>query len=79
MKVYEKSKLSTSKLRAVKREAAMMIYMTRKRCPPSINHQLFHSFLSDAVAHPVPGRGVSPSEPASYGCITWVCLSPGSL
>ena len=31
VKVYEKSKLSTSKLRAVKREAAMMIYMTRKR------------------------------------------------
>ena len=31
VKVYEKSKLSASKLRAVKREAAMMIYMTRKR------------------------------------------------
>ena len=32
VKVYEKSSLSASKLRAVKREAAMMIYMTRKRC-----------------------------------------------
>ena len=31
VKVYEKSNLSPSKLRAVKREAAMMIYMTRKR------------------------------------------------
>ena len=31
VKVYEKSSLSASKLRAVKREAAMMIYMTRKR------------------------------------------------
>ena len=31
VKVYEKSSLSPSKLRAVKREAAMMIYMTRKR------------------------------------------------
>ena len=31
VKVYEKSTLSPSKLRAVKREAAMMIYMTRKR------------------------------------------------
>ena len=33
VKVYEKSSLSPSKLRAVKREAAMMIYMTRKRWP----------------------------------------------
>ncbi|CAK0752065.1 hypothetical protein CVIRNUC_002117 [Coccomyxa viridis] len=33
VKVYEKSSLSASKLRAVKREAAMMIYMTRKRVP----------------------------------------------
>ena len=31
VKVYEKAKLSASKLRAVTREASMMIYMTRKR------------------------------------------------
>ena len=31
IKMYNKAKLSASKLRAIKREAAMMIYMTRKR------------------------------------------------
>lgn len=31
IKMYNKAKLSPSKLRAIKREAAMMIYMTRKR------------------------------------------------
>ncbi len=31
IKVYNKAKLSTSKLRAIKREAAMMIYMSRKK------------------------------------------------
>jgi len=29
--MYNKAKLSPSKMRAIKREAAMMIYMTRKR------------------------------------------------
>ena len=38
VKVYEKSSLSPSKLRAVKREAAMMIYMTRKRYDPLRHH-----------------------------------------
>lgn len=38
VKVYEKSSLSPSKLRAVKREAAMMIYMTRKRCDKLRHH-----------------------------------------
>lgn len=38
VKVYEKSSLSASKLRAVKREAAMMIYMTRKRYTASQGH-----------------------------------------
>ncbi len=38
VKVYEKSSLSPSKLRAVKREAAMMIYMTRKRCDTLRHH-----------------------------------------
>lgn len=32
IKMYNKAKLSPSKMRAIKREAAMMIYMTRKRC-----------------------------------------------
>ena len=32
VKVYDKASLSPSKLRAVKREAAMMIMMQRKRC-----------------------------------------------
>ncbi len=41
VKVYEKSSLSPSKLRAVKREAAMMIYMTRKRWDTP-RHQLKH-------------------------------------
>ena len=41
VKVYEKSSLSPSKLRAVKREAAMMIYMTRKRWP-SLRHRIMH-------------------------------------
>ena len=31
IKMYNKAKLSPSKMRAIKREAAMMIYMTRKR------------------------------------------------
>ena len=31
IKVYNKARLSTSKLRAIKREAAMMIYMSRKK------------------------------------------------
>ena len=34
VKVYDKAALSPSKLRAVKREAAMMIMMQRKRCAP---------------------------------------------
>ncbi|KAL3148438.1 hypothetical protein ABBQ38_013889 [Trebouxia sp. C0009 RCD-2024] len=33
IKMYNKAKLSPSKMRAIKREAAMMIYMTRKRVP----------------------------------------------
>ncbi|BDA46227.1 probable serine/threonine-protein kinase Nek1 at N-terminal half [Coccomyxa sp. Obi] len=45
VKVYEKSKLSASKLRAVKREAAMMIYMTRKRVPLITQ---FHGAFQDA-------------------------------
>ena len=31
IKVYNKARLSGSKLRAIKREAAMMIYMSRKK------------------------------------------------
>ncbi|KAK9792679.1 hypothetical protein WJX73_008910 [Symbiochloris irregularis] len=33
VKLYNKQKLSTSKLRAIKREAAMMTYITRKQIP----------------------------------------------
>ena len=32
VKLYNKQKLSSSKLRAIKREAAMMTYITRKQC-----------------------------------------------
>ena len=31
VKVYQKSRTSASKLRAIKREAAMMVYLARKR------------------------------------------------
>jgi len=36
VKVYDKAALSPSKLRAVKREAAMMIMMQRKRRAPRL-------------------------------------------
>ena len=32
VKVYSKDRTSASKLRAIKREAAMMVYLSKKRC-----------------------------------------------
>lgn len=44
VKVYDKAALSPSKLRAVKREAAMMIMMQRKRrAPACFSCMLCHS------------------------------------
>lgn len=34
VKVYDKARTSASKLRAIKREAAMMVYLSKKRSPP---------------------------------------------
>ena len=46
IKMYNKAKLSPSKMRAIKREAAMMIYMTRKRCGfPAMFHAALHSVV----------------------------------
>ena len=38
VKVYDRSSLSTSKLRAVRREAAMMVYLARKGVPGVVKH-----------------------------------------
>lgn len=38
VKVYERSALSASKLRAVRREAAMMVYLARKGVPGVVRH-----------------------------------------
>lgn len=45
IKMYIKAKLSPSKLRAIKREAAMMIYMTRKRCSSTLTALQQHNNL----------------------------------
>ncbi len=37
VKVYQKSRTSASKLRAIKREAAIMVYLLKKRCGQGSN------------------------------------------
>ena len=38
VKVYSKDRTSASKLRAIKREAAMMVYLSKKRCALGESH-----------------------------------------
>lgn len=58
IKMYNKTKLSPSKMRAIKREAAMMIYMTRKRCGFTA---MTHAALLTTAQQPVP-LGISTTD-----------------